>query len=164
MESSEGSLDLATGDVAGTAVFRLREPVPQRVRIAANVAGAWTLGDWMSADDAMKKGVSLAIGSTGTILVRSKAPSGSLTIARSDGWRIDRLMQWLGSFLSISANSDVAVTGLPLGTYTITVGDQQRTASVDEGKSVETLRSAPFQLERNFGGHPGARRHARSRE
>jgi hypothetical protein len=139
MESSEGHLNLSTADTAGAASFRIEEPVPQRVRVAANVAGAWALSDWMSSDDALKKGVSLAIGSTGTILVRSKAPSGALTIARSDGWRIDRLMQWLGSFLSISANADVAVTGLPLGTYTITVGDQQRTASVDEGKSVETV-------------------------
>jgi len=92
----------------------------------------------MPADEALKNGVSLAIGATGTISVHSKAATGTLTVVRADGWRIDRLLQWLGAFLSVSANSDVAVAGLPPGTYTITVGDQQRTVSVAEGKSVET--------------------------
>jgi hypothetical protein len=139
MESAEGHLYLSTADASGTASFRIEDPVPQRVRIAANVAGAWTLGDWMPADEAMKKGISLAIGATGEIVVRSKAPTGTVMITRSDGWRIDRLLQWLGSFLSLSANSDVSVTGLPPGTYTIAVADQQRSVSVAEGKSVETL-------------------------
>lgn len=139
METSEGRLDLSTADTSGTASFRIEEPAPQRVRIAANVAGAWTLGDWLPADEAMKKEISLAIGATGEIVVRSKAPTGTVMITRSDGWRIDRLLQWLGSFLSVSANSDVSVTGLPPGTYTIAVGDQQRSVSVAEGKSVETL-------------------------
>ena len=139
MESSEGYLNLSTADVTGTASFRINDPAPQRVRIAANVAGAWTLGDWVPADDAMKNGVSLAIGATGTIVVRSKATAGTVTVVRADGWRIDRLLQWLGAFLSVSAGSDVAVAGLPPGTYTITVGDQQRTVSVEEGGSVEAV-------------------------
>ena len=139
METSEGRLDLATADVAGTASFRIQDPAPQRVRIAANVAGVWTLSDWVPTADAVSKGISLASGATGTILVRSKAPAGALTIANQDGWRIDRLLQWLGTFLSISANADVAVAGLPPGTYTIAVAGQQQTASVADGKTVETI-------------------------
>jgi Carboxypeptidase regulatory-like domain len=139
LEPSEGGLELVTADVTGTAVFSVREPAPQRVRVAANVAGTWTFSDWMPADDAVKSGVSLATGATGTILVRSKAASGALTIASSDGWRVDRLLQWLGTFPSLSAGSDLTVSGVPPGTYTITVGGQQHTASVADGKTVETV-------------------------
>lgn len=139
LETSEGRLDLATADVAGAASFRIQDPAPQRVRIAANVAGVWTLSDWVPTGDAVSKGISLASGATGTILVRSKAPVGALTIANQDGWRIDRLLQWLGTFLSVSANADVAVAGLPPGTYTIAVAGQQQTASVADGKTVETI-------------------------
>ncbi len=54
-----------------------------------------------------------------------------------NGWRIDRLFQWVGAFLRLASGSDVTVTGLPPGSYTINVSNQQRAASVEKDKSIE---------------------------
>ena len=130
-------LELASADDSGVATFRLQPPLPTRVRAAATVSGRWTLGDWIDWNEATKAPVELKPGEAGNVVVRTKGASGPVSVTSMSGWRVDRLLQWVGAFLRLATGNDVAVTGLPPGTYTIGVSTQQRTAAVERDKSVE---------------------------
>lgn len=137
LETPQGGLDLATADSTGTAAFRLREPAPVSVRAAASTGGIWALSDWTPLDVARKNGITLTFGATGSVVVHNQATSGAVTITRSDGWRIDRLLQWLGTFVTLNEGSDLAITGLPIGNYTLVLGEQQRSVSVAERQTAQ---------------------------
>lgn len=137
LETDAGSLDVATTDMNGAVAFRLNAPLPGRVRVAATAEGRWTLSDWTAENDAAKAPVDLSVGVAGSLVLHSKVQTSPVTITRADGWRVDRLLQWIGAFPRVSPESDLAIGGLPPGTYVVALGSQSRTASVEENKSVE---------------------------
>jgi hypothetical protein len=137
LESDGGSLDVATTDMNGAATFRLNAPLPSRVRVAATAEGRWVLSDWTPETDAAKAPVDLSVGVTGSVVLHNKSQTSPVTITRADGWRVDRLLQWIGAFPRVSPESDLAIGGLPPGAYVVALGSQSRTASVEENKSVE---------------------------
>lgn len=134
VESDGGRLDLASADGRGNAEVRFLPPLPSRVRAAAAFGGRWTLGEWMTWEEAVARALPLRIGKAGTALIESKNKNGPLIVTSSSGWRVDRLMQWLGTFLQLRAGSTAAIGGLPPGTYTFTVGGRERTTSIVAGE------------------------------
>jgi len=130
-------LELASADDSGIAAFRLQPPLPTRVRVAATANGRWTLCDWVDWSEATKVPIELKPGEAGNVVVRTKGASGPVTVTSMNGWRIDLLFQWVGAFLRLASGSDVSVAGLPPGSYTIGVSNQQRTASVERDKTLE---------------------------
>jgi hypothetical protein len=58
-----------------------------------------------------------------------------VTIAGS-GWRVDRLLQWLGAFPNVAPETPLTLQ-LPAGTYEITFGNQTRMVSVERDRARE---------------------------
>ena len=138
LETDKGGLELATGDATGVATFRLSAPFPQTLRVASFTDGRWTFGHWIAWEDATKAAVTLAHSETaGNVVLHTKGPTGAVIVTSVSGWRIDRLLQWLGSFLELTPENDIAIAGLPPGTYGVSVGNRQRTLSVEKGKTAE---------------------------
>ena len=137
LETDQGRIDLATTDLNGLAAFRLVPPLPQRVRVAAVTGGMWAFGDWISWTYATTDRITLKLATSGNIVVRTKSASGPVAITSMDGWRIDRLFQWLGTFLNVGTHSEVIVAGLPEGTYVLTLGNQSRTVSIERERAAE---------------------------
>ncbi|MHB8997975.1 MAG: carboxypeptidase-like regulatory domain-containing protein [Thermoanaerobaculia bacterium] len=137
IETNVGELRLATADANGSAEFRFYPPRPQRVRAAASAAGRWVLGTWVGAETAAK-GVSLEFRATGALMLFSDGPSGAVTIATQDGWRVDRLLQWLGTFVQLAPSMPISLFGLPVGSYEIGVDGKRITEAVrrDETRTV----------------------------
>jgi hypothetical protein len=99
--------------------------------------GRLTLSDWTPEHDAVQTPLELTAGEVGSLVVHSKAQTSLVTITRSDGWRVDRLLQWIGAFPRVSPENDLAIGGLPPGAYAVTMSTQSRTASIEENKSVD---------------------------
>jgi hypothetical protein len=137
LETDGGALDVTSADSSGTAVFKLHDPLPQRIRAGAAAPAGWTFGDWIPIGDAVAHDAQLSVGPCGNIVVRSKSRADNVAITRADGWRVDRLLQWLGTFPRVSAGAELVVNALPVGSYTVVLGQEQRTVSVEEGKSVD---------------------------
>ncbi|MDP9360003.1 MAG: carboxypeptidase-like regulatory domain-containing protein [Acidobacteriota bacterium] len=139
IETENGRLDLTSADQTGIAAFRLLPPFPQRVRVAASFAGRWAFGDWMEWDEATKGEINLKFGAAGSVVLRSKRAAGLVMVTSANGWRVDRLFQWLGAFLLLQSDGDVAMSGLPPGTYTFGASNQQRIVSVQANKTTEVV-------------------------
>jgi hypothetical protein len=135
LETDTGRLDLASADQNGIAEFSLSAPYPSRVRAAAAFEGRWALGEWLSWESATSQPIALHAGATGNVVVRSKTATGPLTITSDHGWRIDRLMQWIGAFIDLRPGSSVAINGLPAGEYVFAAAAQRRTVIVQAGKT-----------------------------
>jgi hypothetical protein len=91
----------------------------------------------MPLGDAVAHDTQLSVGANGSIVVRSKSRSEAVSITRTDGWRVDRLLQWLGTFPRVSAGADFVVSALPVGSYVVALGQEQRTVSVEARKSID---------------------------
>ncbi|HEX6084493.1 MAG TPA: carboxypeptidase-like regulatory domain-containing protein, partial [Thermoanaerobaculia bacterium] len=135
VETDPGALRIASADANGGAELRFQPPLPQRIRIAAAAGGVFLLGDWTPFETALSDGLALRPGASGTLHIRSKERSGSVTVAGS-GWRIDRLLQWLGAFPSITPEAPLTLQ-LPAGTYEVTLGNQTRVVTVDRDRTRE---------------------------
>ncbi|HYC92920.1 MAG TPA: carboxypeptidase-like regulatory domain-containing protein [Thermoanaerobaculia bacterium] len=136
VETQPGALRIANADANGVAELRFQHPLPTRIRIAAAVGGALLLGEWTPFDAAVSDGLTLQPGPTGTLHVRTKERSGSVTIASGSGWRVDRLLQWLGAFPSVTPEVPLTLQ-LPAGTYEVTFGNQTRVVSVERDRARE---------------------------
>lgn len=134
LETDGGRLDLASADQNGNAQFRVSAPYPSRVRAAASFEGRWALGEWVAWSSATEEPIALHGGVTGNLIVHGKT-GGALTVTSAGGWRIDQLMKWVGAFLDLRPDSDVALNGLPLGEYVITVSTSRRTVTVQAAKT-----------------------------
>jgi hypothetical protein len=135
VETQPGALRIVNVDANGNAELRFQEPLPSQVRIAAAVNGAFLLGDWTSFDAALGNGLALEPRATGTLHVRSKERSGSVSIAGA-GWRVDRLLQWLGAFPTVAPDAPLTLQ-LPPGTYEVTLGNQTRVVAVERDRARE---------------------------
>jgi hypothetical protein len=134
LETDGGRLDLASADQNGNAEFHLSAPYPARIRAAASFEGRWALGEWVSWESAAERPIALRGGAAGNVVVHGKA-GGALTVTSGQGWRIDQLMKWVGAFLDLQPDSDVAVNGLPAGDYVIATPAQRRTVTVQPAKT-----------------------------
>ena len=135
VETDPGALRIVNADANGVAEVRFQQPLPARIRIAASAGGAFLLGDWTPFDKAVSDGLALEPGPTGTLQIRSKERSGDVTITGA-GWRVDRLLQWLGAFPKVAPEMPLALR-LPVGTYEVTLGNQTRVVSVDRDRARE---------------------------
>lgn len=135
VETDPGALRIANANANGVAELRFQPPLPARIRIAAAAGGAFLLGSWTPFDVARSDGLALEPGAAGTLHVRSKEGSGSVTIAGA-GWRIERLLQWLGAFPTVTPETPLTLQ-LPAGTYEVTLGNQTRVVTVERDRARE---------------------------
>jgi Carboxypeptidase regulatory-like domain len=121
-ESSSGDHFLVTGAADGIASVALPTPEPERCRWAVLAAGAWSFGDWISVDAALKAGVSdVTIGPTGSLMLERANDGGPLTITAPSGWDLSLLLARLGQPIPSTAGSHV-ISGLAEGGYEIATG------------------------------------------
>lgn len=136
VETDAGELRLATTDAGGTAELAFQPPYPQRIRVAASARARWVFSTWIDRSEA-ERGVALEPGETGGLLVDSRDPEGPLAIQSADGWRVDRLLQWIGSFIHVRRDAPALIAGLPPGSYELSVAGQRVTAVVTRGETRE---------------------------
>lgn len=139
VESEPGGLRLVTADSDGLAELQVPPPAPSRIRAAANAQGRWRFGDWTSWDSATQKEIVLREMKTGGVRILTEELHGPVVITNDAGWRIDRLLQWLGVFSRVSPDSPADITGLPIGTYRVFVGSSNATATIEENKTRDCL-------------------------
>lgn len=135
VETDPGALRIVNADAGGIAELRFQEPLPARIRVAASAGGVFLLGAWTPFGVAVENGLALEPGATGTLHIRSKERSGSVTIG-AHGWRIDRLLQWLGAFPSVAPEAPLTLQ-VPAGTYEIALGNQTRVVAVERDRARE---------------------------
>lgn len=138
LETDKGELRLATAVADGTASFEMLPPIPSRVRVAASAGGRWVFGPWVGSSTAMQEISTLDVRPSGTLLMQSEGVRGNVVVTTQDGWRVDRLLQWLGAFLQLAPDAPAIVPGLPAGTYDVAVGALRKNVAVRANETTET--------------------------
>jgi hypothetical protein len=122
---------LATG-TDGSAVAGIEAPLAQRVRAGTFAGGAFALGDWTPLDQA-QQGLTLQLGGTGGLVVRSAKGEGAARVLSPSGWDLSWMMRLLGGGTEISPAQPLRLEGLPAGAYTVTLGPAATTVNVAPG-------------------------------
>jgi hypothetical protein len=130
-EDGKGIRLLTTG-TDGTAKAALEPPFPLRLRVATLANGSWSFGNWVSPDQA-SQGLTLQVGSTGSLLVLSGKQGGPLRLASDGGWDISWLLRLLGSDATLTPPAPFQIKGLPPGQYLVTLESTTITATVSPG-------------------------------
>lgn len=130
VEMEPGGLRVSSGDAAGRAELRLSPPFPLRVRAAAAVNGSWTTGPWVEWDTARNEGLTLLLGASGSLVIDGAASGGDVQLTSGDGWRFDRLLRWLGTFVRVAPDAPATIHGLPPGSYIVEIGARREAVVV----------------------------------
>jgi hypothetical protein len=134
VETDAGELRLATASADGTASIEFLPPAPTRVRAAASAGGRWVFGPWTGVKDT----IVLDVRPTGTIVLQSDGARGNVGVTTQDGWRVDRLLQWIGAFVQLAPDAPSLIAGLPAGTYDVVVGNERKSVIVRANETTET--------------------------
>lgn len=124
---------LVVASADGKATVTLEPPLPAQVRVAAFANGAWGLGSWTTLEQALE-GLTVQAGGGGTLLLETEKRQGFPSIVTQDGWDLSWLLRQLGAPPFLSAEKPFEMTGLPLGTYSISLGGASLALQVGKGK------------------------------
>lgn len=131
-EEGKGQRLLTTG-AGGLAVARLDSPIPARVRLAALVNGAWSLGSWLSWQE-LPDTVILSSAPSGSLRIESPEATGSPRILSPGGWDVAWLSTRLGARPVLGPGAPLEVQGLPEGVYTVILEEKASTVSIRAGE------------------------------
>lgn len=137
LEEEGKGLRVLTASADGTASAAFEPPLPARVRAAAMLGSSWSLGSWLSLDQA-REGLSLTLaGRDEGMLVESAACQGSPHVLSPEGWDLSWMLQLLGTPAFIAPGRPFRLEGLPSGTYTLSLDGASVTVPVHPGELVE---------------------------
>jgi len=136
VETDSGDSRIASADANGRVTFSFPSPVPQRLRFASKADGAWVLSAWRTWKEA-RRGISLAVGRVGSLLIVVEEKSGRVDLATLDGWNIGWLSTRIGAPLLVDPSRPLRVSGLPLGGYSVAVGGTTVSATVRASRETE---------------------------
>lgn len=136
VESEGRPLRILTLDGQGRVKIPLEVAIGQW-RIAMHADGGWSLGAWRQVpggEDAIEVEMD---SERGMLSVAPDELPGPLGIEGPRGWRVDHLLQWLGTPVTTSALDPTLLTGLPEGRYRLQRGDRERVVEVESGELTE---------------------------
>jgi len=138
LEVPGGGLRLATTDASGEIRRTLTPPLPERLRAATNVGGAWVLGGWQTLEEA-EAGLRLQASEAGSVVVIApdEERAGFLDIVGPEGWDVDGLLLRMGVRPRIVQGQPTRITGLPVGTYLFSLGSLPVQVAVQPGRETE---------------------------
>jgi hypothetical protein len=137
LETDTGRASVLSCDSSGQASAVLLPPHPNQVRLAAFDGVDWALGNWISFDNALEELQVIAAGSTGSILVSSEESVGFVNITSQHGWRLSWMLQRLGYQPRVGPQVPMNLSGLPPGSYYVSVDGIPVPVSVSAGKQTE---------------------------
>jgi hypothetical protein len=141
-EEGKGMRLLVTG-TDGKAAAGIEAPLAPRVRAGAFASGSFELGGWIGLEQA-RQGITLQLGETGNLVVRSAKGGGTVRVVTHSGWDLSWMLRLLGGSTEVTPEQPLRIAGLPAGTYTVTVGPSATTVSVAAGSLGEgTLQEGP---------------------
>jgi hypothetical protein len=121
----------------GTAAAGIEPPLTPRVRAGAFVSG-FALGDWIALDQA-RQGMTVQLGGTGGLVVRSAKSEGTAQVLSPNGWNLSWMMRLLGGSMEVTPEHPLQVDGLPAGVYTVNLGASATTVNVAPGSLGEGI-------------------------
>jgi hypothetical protein len=121
----------------GTAAAGIEPPLAPRVRAGAFVSG-FALGDWTSLDEA-RQGITVQLGGTGGLVVRSAKSEGTAQVLSPNGWNLSWMMRLLGGSMEVTPEHPLQLDGLPAGAYTVNLGASATTVNVAPGSLGEGI-------------------------
>ncbi len=133
VETDTGNMMIATTDSTGWVKMRFRDIPPRQLRYAVMHTEGWVLGTWLTSDQWLK-GIMVRMGPSGALLVNSKF-EGTPQILGPNGWNLTALLQRIGSWPSVKAGVPFSLSGLPPGSYQISLGTSHVQASIGAKQS-----------------------------
>jgi hypothetical protein len=124
---------VASTDRDGRALFPGIEDERGVYPVAAyRVGGSWVFG---TAGGGAPARLALAGARAGTLLAQSSGPSGPVRMLTPSGFPLDRVLPMIGIMPQLRNGDSFHLSGLPAGTYSISVGMIQKSASVTAGET-----------------------------
>ena len=99
--------------------------------------GGFALGDWTDLD-AARQGLTLRLGETGGLVVKSARSAGNARVLSSTGWDLSWMMRLLGGSTDVKPEQPLRLDGLPGGDYTVAVGTSSAKVVVTAGNLGES--------------------------
>lgn len=124
---------LVVASADGTAKVTLEPPLPAQVRVAAFAGGAWGFGRWTSLEEALQ-GLTVQASGGGALLLETEERQGVPSIVTQDGWDLSWLLRQLGAPPFVSAEKPFEMTGLPRGTYSVSLAGASLALQVGTGE------------------------------
>lgn len=134
VEASTGETRIVTTTGDGSAAVSYPDGVPASVRCAAIHQSAWAFDDWR-ASDIVRRGLAISMGDTGSLMVSSEALEGTVDIRAPHGWDLRMLLARIGSVPLLTRETPLHLSGLPVGTYEVSLASVTRRASVRRGET-----------------------------
>lgn len=120
----------------GVATTKLTPPLTDRVRVACQADGRWTLTGWQDLERALERGIDLDPFESDTSIVLEGDPStAAVQVTGPGGWDLGRLRLWFGGATAFEVGE--TISNLPEGEYTLRWGDQVRTVWTERRRGVE---------------------------
>lgn len=132
-EEARGFRILTTGG-DGRVTATMTQPFPTHVRLAASSGSVWSLGPWVSWDEA-RSGLTTALDGSAALEILSEERAGIPHILSADGWDVAALLASLGAPPALRPGVPARIEGLPPGLYTVTVDGAGPTVTIRPGET-----------------------------
>lgn len=132
LETAEGAQRLVSADLHGIASFEIDRPFPSRLRVGAFASGQLSLGNFLAFSEDMDR-LELQLGETGSLVLSAKT-TGRPALRNAQGWDIGWWLSRLGRLPIAEEGRELAIDGLPAGSYSGTLGGQSFAVEVEPGE------------------------------
>jgi len=135
VEAATLGMRLLTTDEQGEVEGDSRSAVA--FRAAGFAEGRWVFGSWVPSKQLAEDGYPLDVppaSEVGGVRVQSATARGVLNIEGPAGWHLTPLLSQMGQRFVLSPQGGVVVSGLPAGSYVLSLGQDARSVRVSAGE------------------------------
>jgi hypothetical protein len=133
LEEAGKGVRILTAAADGRASVTVEPPVPERLRAAATTGSAWAFGNW-AAWQTGRNVLPLSFEPGGSLTVTSQRKEGPPRILTPGGWDLSWLLTLLGNRPVVAPGRPVVMTGLPAGSYRVSLEQSEEPARVREAE------------------------------